>query len=269
MIKIDAKNILSKENFHNEMKHLFSFPDYYGNNLDSLWDLLTEKNELNIAIYNYKYFEKNLGVYGNKIIDLFKELEKMEEYNINFVENEEEIKYGSNLKDITIKSIYNKTPKIDDTVYIAEGARILGDVVLHENVNIWYNATLRADENQIEIGKNSNVQDNAVIHLSENSKVIIGENVTVGHSAIVHGAIIEDNVIIGMGATILDNAVIGKNSIIAANALVSKDKIIPEGSLVIGVPGKVVRKLTDEEIGANIKNAKKYVNNAKANMKNS
>ena len=268
MIKIDAKNILSKENFHNEMKHLFSFPDYYGNNLDSLWDLLTEKNELNIAIYNYKYFEKNLGVYGNKIIDLFKDLEKIENYDINFIESNE-IKYGSNLKDITIKTIYNKTPKIDDTVYIAEGARILGDVVLHENVNIWYNATLRADENQIEIGKSSNVQDSAVIHLSENSKVIIGENVTVGHSAIVHGAIIEDNVIIGMGATILDNAVLGKNSIIAANALVSKDKIIPEGSLVIGVPGKVIRKLTEEEIEDNIRNAKKYVNNAKANIENS
>lgn len=267
MYKINAKNILSKEEFHNEMKQLFEFPDYYGNNLDSLWDLLTEKNELNIEIYNSKYFEKNLGEYGEKIIELFDDLSKMEDYNINFIENEE-IKYGSNINDFTIKTIYNKTPNIDETVFIAEGARIIGDVVLHEDVNIWYNATLRADVNRIEIGKNSNVQDNAVIHLSHNSKVIIGENVTVGHSAIVHGAIIEDNVIIGMGATVLDNAVIGKNSIIAANALVSKDKIIPEGSLVIGVPGKVVRKLTDDEIASNINNAKFYVKNAKANMKN-
>lgn len=267
MYKINAKNILSKEQFHNEMKQLFEFPDYYGNNLDSLWDLLTEKDKLNLEIHNSKYFNKNLGEYGDKVIELFNDLLKFKEYNINFIESEE-IMYGSNINDITIKTIYNKTPNINQTVYIAEGARIIGDVILHENVNIWYNATLRGDVNRIEIGKNSNVQDNAVIHLSDNSKVFIGENVTVGHSAIVHGAIIEDNVIIGMGATILDNAVIGKNSIIAANALVSKDKIIPEASLVMGVPGKVVRKLTEEEISTNTKNAKFYVKNAKANMKN-
>lgn len=267
MYKIDARNILSKEEFHREMKKIFDFPDYYGNNLDSLWDLLTDRNELNIDIYNPKYFTKNLDEYGNKIIDLFYDLSKVEQFNINFMENEKFI-YGSNINEITIKAVYNKTPNIDDTVYIAEGARIIGDVVLHKDVSIWYNATIRADVNRIEIGKNSNVQDNAVIHLSDNSKVIIGENVTVGHSAIVHGAIINDNVIIGMGATVLDNAIIGKNSIIAANALVSKDKIIPEGSLVIGVPGKVVRKLTDDEIASNIKNAEFYVKNAKINKNN-
>lgn len=263
MYKIDAKNILSKEDFHKKIKHIFDLPDYYGDNLDSLWDLLTEKNELDIDIYNSAYFKKNLDGYGANIIELFEDLSKMKEYRINFIEN------GSNIKDITIKTIHNKTPNIDETVYIAQGARIIGDVVLHEDVSIWYNATLRADVNRIEIGKNSNVQDNAVIHLSNDSKVIIGENVTIGHSAIVHGAIIEDNVVIGMGATILDNVIIGKNSIVAANALVSKNKIIPEGSLVMGVPAKVVRKLTSDEIENNIRNAKFYVNNAKDNMKNS
>lgn len=266
MYKIDAKNIFSKEDFHTQMQRVFEFSDYYGKNLDALWDLLTEKNELDIEIYNRESFIDNLGNYGEKIVELFQDLQKIDKYNIIFNENSN-LLYGSDKNNITIKTIYGKTPKIDESVYIAEGGRVIGDVILHKNVSIWYNATLRADVNRIEIGDNSNIQDNAVIHLSHDSNTIIGEHVTVGHSAIVHGATIEDNVIIGMGATILDNAVIGKNSIIAANALVSKDKVIPEGSLVMGVPGKVVRKLTEEEIKSNLENAKFYVNNAKANMK--
>lgn len=135
------------------------------------------------------------------------------------------------------------------TRQISPSADVIGDVELGEYTSIWFNTTLRGDINTIRIGRECNVQDNSVIHVTaETGPVVIGNRVTIGHSAIVHGCTIEDNVLIGMGATLLDNAVIGEGSIIGANALVTSRTQIPPASLVLGSPAKVIRKLTDEEV---------------------
>ena len=152
---------------------------------------------------------------------------------------------------------------IDKSVFIADGAKVIGDVEIGANSSVWFNAVIRADSDKVKIGENSNVQDNAVIHTSEGFGVQIGDNVTVGHGAIVHGCTVENNVMIGMGAIVLNGAVIGENSIIGAGTLVTQGKIIPAGSLAFGNPVKVVRELTDDEIKSITDNANSYVNEAK------
>ncbi len=152
---------------------------------------------------------------------------------------------------------------IDKTVFIADGANVVGNVEISENCSVWFNAVIRADSDRVKIGENSNVQDNAVIHTSEGFGVQIGDNVTIGHGAIVHGCTIEDNVMIGMGAIVLNGAKIGKNSIIGAGTLVTQGKIIPAGSLAFGNPAKVVRQLTEDEIRSITDNANSYVEEAK------
>ncbi|MDO5846063.1 MAG: gamma carbonic anhydrase family protein [Methanocorpusculum sp.] len=142
--------------------------------------------------------------------------------------------------------------------YIAPNATLAGDVSLGDHVTILFGAVLRADMDKITIADGSNVQDNAVIHESIGKPVTIGKNVSIGHGAIVHGATIEDDCLIGMGAIILNGAKIGHGSLIAAGALVSERKEIPPRSLVMGVPGKIVRELTDEEVAGNLKNAAAY-----------
>ena len=142
--------------------------------------------------------------------------------------------------------------KIGLNVKKAESAQIIGDVELGDNVNIWYNATIRGDIAPIKIG-------NAVIHVTKDIEVEIGQRVTIGHGAILHSCKVEDGALIGMGAIVLDNAVIGKDSMIGAGALVGPGKIIPPNSLVVGVPGKVVRELTKEEIAANNNNVEEYL----------
>ena len=151
---------------------------------------------------------------------------------------------------------------IDKTVFIADGAKVIGDVEMGEGCGVWFNAVIRGDSNEIKIGKNSNVQDNAVIHTSKSCGVQIGDNVTIGHGAIVHGCTIGNNVMIGMGAIVLDGAVIVDNSIIGAGALVTQGKEIPAGSLVFGNPAKVVRELTEQEIASITDNASAYVDTA-------
>ena len=152
---------------------------------------------------------------------------------------------------------------IKDSVFIAEGAKVLKDVTIKENSSVWFNAVIRGDSNSIYSGANSNVQDNAVIHTSSDHKVEIGYNVTIGHNSIVHGATIKDNVLFGMGAIILDGAIINENCIIGAGTLIPQNKIIPANSLVYGNPFKIVRELTDLEKEKIISNALKYVNEAK------
>lgn len=149
--------------------------------------------------------------------------------------------------------------KIGLNVKKAESAQIIGDVELGDNVNIWYNATIRGDIAPIKIGNDTNIQENAVIHVTKDIEVEIGQRVTVGHGAILHSCKVEDGALIGMGAIVLDNAVIGKGSMIGAGALVGPGKIIPPNSLVVGVPGKVVRELTKEEIAANNNNVEEYL----------
>jgi carbonic anhydrase/acetyltransferase-like protein (isoleucine patch superfamily) len=146
-----------------------------------------------------------------------------------------------------------KSPVYDESNWIAPSADVIGDVVLGKNASIWFNATVRGDVHYIRIGAGSNIQDNAVVHVTNRTApTVIGDNVTVGHSAVVHGCTIEDMVLVGMGAIILDHAVIGTESIIGAKALVTARTVIPPRSLVLGSPAKVVKTLTDEDV-ANIK----------------
>lgn len=147
---------------------------------------------------------------------------------------------------------------IAERVYIAEGAKIIGDVQIGEDSSVWYNAVIRGDSNSIVIGKNTNVQDNAVLHTSHSHALSVGDNVTIGHGAIVHGCTIGNNVLIGMGAIVLDGIVVEDNCIIGAGALVTQNKVIPSGSLALGNPAKVVRELKVEEIASILKNAYEY-----------
>lgn len=151
---------------------------------------------------------------------------------------------------------------IAEWVYIAEGVKIIGDVTIGEDSSVWYNAVIRGDSNSIVIGENSNVQDNAVLHTSHSHALTIGDNVTIGHGAIVHGCTIGNNVLVGMGAIVLDGAVIEDNCIIGAGALVTQNKVMPEGSLVLGNPAKVVREITEEEKKAILENADEYSSEA-------
>ena len=139
------------------------------------------------------------------------------------------------------------------------GAVIVGDVTVGEHCSIWYNAVIRADEDAIVIGDESNVQDNAVLHVTTGLPLIVGRGVTVGHGAILHSCTVGDNSLIGMGATVLDGAVIGKDCIVAAGAVVTPRTVIPDGSMVMGAPAKVKRELTAEEIESNRDNARVYV----------
>lgn len=149
--------------------------------------------------------------------------------------------------------------EIHESVYIAEGAMVLGDVEAGEDSSIWFHATVRADRAKITIGEGSNIQDNAVVHVDEGFPVTIGNQVTIGHSAIIHGCTIGNNTLVGMGAIVLNGAKIGENCVIGAGALVTQNMLVPDGSLVIGCPGKVMRRITLQEIEANRRNAAEYV----------
>ena len=152
-------------------------------------------------------------------------------------------------------------PSINENAYVSESVDIIGDVKVEENVSIWFGARLRADMNKIVIGANSNIQENAVVHVDIESPVIIGENVTIGHSAIIHGCNISNNVLVGMGSIILNNAKISKNSIVGAGALVTQGKEFEEGVLILGNPAKAVRKLSEEEIEEVLKISRNYFEN--------
>jgi gamma-carbonic anhydrase len=162
----------------------------------------------------------------------------------------------------------SKKPKIGKGVYIARGAAVLGDVSLGDFSSVWYNAVLRGDINRIAVGHHSNVQDNAVLHLADDFPCIIGNYVTIGHSAVVHACTVGDEVLVGMGAVILDGAIIGRQSIIGAKALVTQGTNIPPGSLVLGAPAKVVRVLSREERAGLKAWAQKYVENSAYCLKN-
>jgi len=159
-------------------------------------------------------------------------------------------------------------PKLGKGVYIARGAAVLGDVTIGDYSSVWYNAVVPGDINRIVIGHHSNVQDNAVLHLADDFPCIVGNYVTIGHSAVVHACRVGDEVLVGMGAIILDGAVIGRQSVIGAKALVTQGAKIPPGSLVLGAPAKVVRMLTREERAGVKYWATKYVENSAYCLKN-
>jgi carbonic anhydrase/acetyltransferase-like protein (isoleucine patch superfamily) len=159
-----------------------------------------------------------------------------------------------------IRSYQGKLPVVAPGCYIDPSAQIIGDVVLGEQASVWMNAVVRGDVNSIRIGAKSNVQDCAVLHGMRNLyPVIVGEMVTIGHNATVHGCVLEDAVLVGIGATILNNARIGEGSIIAAGAVIPEHTIIPPRSLVTGVPGKIRRELGDEDRKLILKYAQNYL----------
>ena len=162
-----------------------------------------------------------------------------------------------------IYDLEKNAPEISADCWIAPNAIIIGKVKLEKNSSIWFNAVLRGDIEKIVIGENSNIQDGSVLHTDPGYPLTVGKGVTVGHMVMLHGCEISDDTLIGIGSTILNKAKIGKNCIIGANTLVTENKVIPDNSLVLGSPGKVVRKVTDEEIKVIRENAKHYVKNSK------
>ena len=156
-----------------------------------------------------------------------------------------------------------KQPNLHPTAWVAKGAVVKGDVTLSENANVWYNAVIRGDVAPIVIGTDSNVQDCSVLHVDKDCPLTIGNKVTVGHGAILHGCTIEDEALIGMGAIVLNGAVIGAGSIVGAGALVTAGTVLPENSLAVGSPAKVIRQVTPEQRAATIENALQYVKEAK------
>jgi carbonic anhydrase/acetyltransferase-like protein (isoleucine patch superfamily) len=163
-----------------------------------------------------------------------------------------------------IRSYQGHTPVIPGSCYVDISAQVLGDVVLGEHASVWMNAVVRGDVNSIRIGSRTNVQDCAVLHgMRYVYPVIVGDYVTIGHNATVHGCVIEDTCLIGMGAVILNNAHIGEGSIIAAGALIPENAKIPARSLVAGVPGKVRRELTSDDRDEILKYARNYLDYTK------
>ncbi|HIP35512.1 MAG TPA: gamma carbonic anhydrase family protein [Crocinitomix sp.] len=159
-----------------------------------------------------------------------------------------------------IKSCRGKLPKISKSSWIAENATLVGDLKMGENCSIWFNAVVRADVNSIEFGNNVNIQDGAIIHCTyEKTKTVLGDNVSVGHNALVHGCKVGNNVLIGMGAIVMDNCVIEDNCIIAAGAVLLEKTIVKSGSVYAGVPAKKIKDLSPELFEGEVKRiAKNY-----------
>ena len=152
-----------------------------------------------------------------------------------------------------IKEVNGKKPQIPDDCFVAENATIIGDVIFGDQCSVWYNAVIRGDVNSIKIGNKVNIQDGAVIHCTyQKHATIIGNNVSIGHNAIVHGCKIEDNVLIGMGAIVMDNCVVKSNSIVAAGAVVTQNTIIESGSIWAGVPAKKVKDIDQSDFAGEI-----------------
>ncbi len=152
-----------------------------------------------------------------------------------------------------IKTVNGKSPIIPNDCYVAENATIVGDVSLGENCSVWFNAVIRGDVNQITIGNKVNIQDGAIIHCTyQKHPTVIGNNVSIGHNAIVHGCVIEDNVLIGMGAIVMDNCVVKSNSIIAAGAVVTQNTIVESGVIYAGVPAKKVKEINESDFAGEI-----------------
>ncbi|MAS35867.1 MAG: gamma carbonic anhydrase family protein [Anaerolineaceae bacterium] len=154
--------------------------------------------------------------------------------------------------------------QVHPSVFIATGAVVVGDVLLDQDASVWFNAVLRGDTETLHIGAGTNIQDGAILHADPGYPTIIGTGCTVGHRAIVHGAQVGDNTLVGMGAILLNGVEVGANCIIGAGALLTQHKTFPAGSMILGSPAKVVRELTDDEIRANQSSAASYVLKAKA-----
>lgn len=163
-----------------------------------------------------------------------------------------------------IAGIGGRDPKVDQEAFVSPTSVVIGDVTLHTGASVWYGAVLRGDIERISVGASSNIQDNCTLHADPGFPVTVGERVSIGHNAVVHGATVEDDCLIGMGATVLNGAVIGAGSLVAAQALVPQGMRVPPGSLVAGVPAKVKRELTAEEQETISRNGTMYADLAQA-----
>ncbi|MEZ5739250.1 MAG: gamma carbonic anhydrase family protein [Burkholderiaceae bacterium] len=163
---------------------------------------------------------------------------------------------------MTVYALADLVPDIAPTAWIAPGANVIGQAVMGEHASVWFGVTVRADNAPIRIGARSNIQENSVLHVDPGHPIEIGENVTVGHQAMLHGCTIGHNSLIGIQSVIMNGAVIGENSLVGAGALVTEGKQIPPGSLVLGSPAKVVRALTEDEISRLRRSAQSYVDRA-------
>ncbi|MER6068321.1 gamma carbonic anhydrase family protein [Streptomyces sp. NPDC001817] len=163
-----------------------------------------------------------------------------------------------------IVGIGGKEPQVEPGAFVAPTASVIGDVTLHAGASVWYGAVVRGDVERITVGAQANVQDNVTLHADPGFPVSVGERVSIGHNAVVHGATVEDDCLVGMGATVLNGAVIGAGSLVAAQALVPQGMVVPPGSLVAGVPAKVRRELTEEERQGITLNGTMYAELAKA-----
>jgi carbonic anhydrase/acetyltransferase-like protein (isoleucine patch superfamily) len=162
-----------------------------------------------------------------------------------------------------IYKLGDRTPVLEgDGHFIAENATVIGNVLLRANSSVWFNCVLRGDNDQIEVGEGSNIQDGCVLHTDPGFPLAIGKGVTVGHKAMLHGCTIGENSLIGIGSTVLNGAEIGNNCLVGAHALVTEGKTFPDGSLILGAPAKVARELTEEEIAGMKVSASHYVENA-------
>lgn len=160
-----------------------------------------------------------------------------------------------------IKSVNGKTPSIPEDCYVAENATIVGDVVFGHSCSVWFNAVVRGDVNFIRIGNKVNIQDGAIIHCTyQKYPTIIGNNVSIGHNAMVHGCTIRDNVLIGMGAIIMDNCIVESNCIVAAGAVITQNTVVEAGSIYAGVPAKKVKEINQSDFAGEIERiANNYV----------
>ena len=160
--------------------------------------------------------------------------------------------------------IEDRVPAVDDEAWVAPGATVVGDVHLAAETSVWFGAVIRADNEPIRIGRGSNVQENAVLHVDPGMPMVIGEHVTIGHQAMLHGCTVGDESLIGIQAVVLNGAVIGKNCLVGAGALVTEGKHFPDGSLIIGTPAKVARPLTEAEIAGLRRSAAGYVERSRS-----
>lgn len=155
-------------------------------------------------------------------------------------------------------------PHVHPTAFVADGAWLIGEVEVGELASVWFNAVLRGDINAIRVGNRSNVQDGAVLHVTKERAVHIGDDVTIGHKAMLHGCRIEAGCLVGMNAVVLDNARVGPFALVAAGSVVRENFVVPEGKLVAGVPARIVRDLTDEERAQILQSAMNYVGYARS-----
>lgn len=163
---------------------------------------------------------------------------------------------------MAIYQLDSRTPEVAESAWVADTAQVIGSVKLAADASVWFGVTIRGDNEPIEIGEGTNIQDGSVLHSDYDKPMVVGKHVTVGHMVILHGCTIGDESLIGMGAVVLNGAKIGKNCLVGAGALVTEGKEFPDGSMIVGSPAKVVRELTPEQIEGLRQSARSYMQNA-------